>query len=120
MVLRYEPPDDVLVEQVAPRAVVVRFGGEHDLSERDRVEELLRTLLDENELVVADFSEATFVDSTMMHVLLGADMEARRRGSRFRLQLGTSAIVARAFEMTGLDRRLDVARSRQEALGERE
>jgi anti-anti-sigma factor len=116
--VKYEPLEDVLVEHVGARKAVARFGGEHDLSERDRIERLLRALLEDNDLVVADFSEATFVDSTIMHLLLEADMTARRQGNRFRLQLGTDAIVARAFELTGLGQRLEIAWSREEALGE--
>jgi anti-anti-sigma factor len=116
--VNYEPLEDVLVEHVDARKAVVRFGGEHDLSERDQIDRLLRTLLEDNDLVVADFSEATFVDSTIMHVLLEADMTARRQGGRFRLQLGTNSIVSRAFELTGLGRRLEVASSREEALAD--
>ena len=114
----HEPIEDVVIEDPGPRKAVVRFVGEHDLSERDDVGRLLNALLDENDLVVADFSDAVFVDSTMMHVLVEAEMEARRRGVRFRLLLGTQAIVARAFELTGLAERLNVAWSREEALAD--
>lgn len=110
--------DDVLVERPAPSKAVVTFSGEHDLAARDAVERLLHSLVEENDLVVADFSEATFIDSTMMHVLVTADTAARQRGARFRLQLGTAAIVERAFELSGLLQRLDSAHTREEALAD--
>lgn len=113
-----EHPADVAVERPAPATAVVVLSGEHDLSERAELSALLLGLVEENELVVVDFTDATFVDSTTLHVLVGAHMDAQRRGTRFRLQLGTTSIVARAFELSGLDRRLDVARTREEALAE--
>jgi anti-anti-sigma regulatory factor len=73
--------------------------------------------VEENDLVVADFSGAIFVDSTTMHLLLEADMAARQRGRSFRLQLGTASIVRTAFEVSGILKRLDCVHSREEALG---
>ena len=115
----YDSLRDVQVERPAPDAAIVMFSGEHDLSDRDAVEELLEALVEENDLVVADFSGATFVDSTMLHVLVRADQAARARGRRFRLQLGTAAIVARAFELSGLGQRLEIVETREEALADR-
>jgi anti-anti-sigma factor len=108
--------EEVRVERPAPGTAVVAFAGEHDLATKDLVEALLESLVDENELVVADFSEAAFVDSATMRVLLNADMAARIRGRRFRLQLGTAAIVRTAFELSGLLLRIECAHSRADAL----
>jgi anti-sigma B factor antagonist len=110
--------DDVSVERPEPGKAVVVFSGEHDLTQRDDVSRLLEDLVDENRLVVVDFADATFVDSTVMHILLDADMAARRRGGTLRIQLGTNAIVVRAFELIGLGARLDVVPSREEALAD--
>src|SRR5512145_276234 len=65
------PPtlDDVQVEQPAPGTAVAVFSGEHDLATRDEVTELLTSLVDANELVVADLSSAQFVDSSILRVL---------------------------------------------------
>ena len=57
--------------------------------------------------------EGTFVDSTMLHVLLSARNELRNRG---RLLLVTNdATVKRVFEITGVDRFFDFYRSRRAA-----
>ena len=110
--------DDVSVERPEPGKAVVVFSGEHDLTQRDDVGRLLQILVDENRLLVVDFADATFVDSTVIHILLDADIAARRRGGAFRIQLGSNAIIARAFELTGLGRRLDVVGTREEALAD--
>ena len=110
--------DDVSVERPEPDKAVVVFSGEHDLTQRNDVHRLLQDLVDENRLVVVDFADATFVDSTVMHILLDADMAARRHGGTLRIQLGANAIVVRAFELTGLGTRLEVVSSRAEALAD--
>lgn len=107
---------DVQVERPAPRTAVVTFSGEHDLGTKESVEALLDSLVEENDLVVADFSRARFVDAAMIGALLDADLAARTRGSTFRLQLGTLPIVRKAFEVCGLLERLDCATTREEAL----
>ncbi len=112
----YDPMDHVQVEYPAPSTVVVRFTGEHDLLARYELTTLLDSLIESNELVVADFSEALFVDSSTLQVLVEADTAARVRGTRFRLQLGTASIVWKAFELFGAFKRLDCVHSREEAL----
>jgi anti-anti-sigma factor len=112
----YDAMADVCVERPTIGTAVVTFAGEHDLAARDDLEDLLEALVEENDLVVADFSEALFVDSTTMYVLVNADAAARARGRKLRLQLGTAAIVRTAFELSGLTKRLDCVHSREEAL----
>ena len=114
--------DDLLqdVELVRPKegAAVAVFRGEHDLATAPAVESMLGALLQENELVVVDFSEAEFVDSSIIHVLVKSDRAARGRGRTFRLQLGTAPIVDRAFQLSGVLEVLDCASTRDEALRE--
>lgn len=107
---------DVLVEQPVPGAAVAIFSGEHDLSTKRQVHELLTLLVDENGLVVADFSTAKFVDSSILGVLTAVRGEAEERGHTFRLQLNTADIVRRAFEISGLLTVFDVAPTREAAL----
>ena len=113
----YNPMDDVQVEFPSLGTAVVTFEGEHDLLARDELRALLDSLVEQNNLVVADFSRAEFVDSTTLHALLDADAAARVRGTTFRLQLGTAAIVRTAFTLSGVLDRLDCVHSREEALG---
>jgi anti-anti-sigma factor len=107
---------DVRVERPRADAAVVVFTGEHDLMTASRVQTLLDSLVEQNHLVVADFSEAEFVDSSVLNTLFRAHSAAESRGSSFRLQLGTAMIVRRAFELSGILRHLSCAESRAEAL----
>ena len=58
---------DIRVEQPEAGRVVVVFKGEHEIEE---LGERLAALVAENELVVADFSKAEFVDSSIIHLLV--------------------------------------------------
>ena len=105
---------DVLRPRVG--AAVVELHGEHDLGTKIEIRELFTSLVEENDLVVIDVSDAGFIDSSFLHNLAEADRLARSRGSRLRLQLGTAAIVRRALEISGLLERLDCVPDREQAL----
>jgi anti-anti-sigma factor len=98
---------DVQVQRPRAGAAVVVFNGEHDLSTSEAVEGLLGLLIEENELVVVDFSDAEFVDSSTIYTLVKSHKAASEQGSTFRLQLGTTPIVERAFELSGVLKVLD-------------
>jgi anti-anti-sigma factor len=104
--------NDIRIERPGERTAVVVFTGEHDLSARAEVEDLMASVIAENRLVVADLSEAQFVDSTIITLLVQAKRDASEQGCTFRLQLGTEAIVRRVFEVTGV---LEPARRRRGA-----
>ena len=107
---------DIRVERPTPNAAVVEFTGEHDLAEADRIQSLFESLVEQNAVVVADFSEAQFVDSSVLRTLVRAHLAAQSRGSSFRLQLGTATVVERAFELSGILGHLSCWESRAEAL----
>ena len=108
--------DDVHVEQPGLGTAVVVFSGEHDLATVDEVEKLLRRLVDGNELVVADFSDAEFVDSSMLWVLKRATDHAQAKGRSLRIQLGTADILRRTFEVGGFFGMLEIVPTREGAL----
>ena len=108
--------EDVLVERPAPGTAVVVFSGEHDMATKDEVRDLLNSLVRWEKLIVADFSSASFVDSSMLGVLLATNEQARELGKTFRLQLGTAAIVQRAFEICGVFAVIERVGTREEAL----
>jgi anti-anti-sigma factor len=110
------PLEDVQVESHEAGVAVVSFEGEHDLTASESVRELLESLVRGNELVVVDFSEARFVDSSVLHVLVVTDRLARERGASFRVQLDSEAVVRRTFEISNVLERISWASSRQEAL----
>jgi anti-sigma B factor antagonist len=57
--------------------------------------------------IVLDLRGLTFLDSTGLRSLLGADMRAREEGRRLTLIQGPGA-VRRVFEITGLEGRLEI------------
>jgi anti-sigma B factor antagonist len=101
-------------EALSEGTFVVSLAGEHDLYTAPKVQEELRSVLAAGaRTIVVDLTETTFVDSTMLHVLLSARNELRNRG---RLLLVTNdATVKRVFEITGVDRFFDFYRSRRAA-----
>jgi len=106
------------VQVISPRAgvSVVCLKGEHDLTIAWEVSELLDWLLVTSDLVVADVSDAQFIDSSILNALIAADGLARERGKDFRIQLGAEAIVKRVFQITGVLEHLSWVSSRDEAL----
>jgi anti-anti-sigma regulatory factor len=111
-------PRDVQLERPSSGVAVVSFTGEHDLATRDAIRLLLAKLVGENHLVVADFSTATFVDTSIMVVVRESGRAARKRGSLFRLQLATAPIVELIFRASGALDELDCVSTRQEGLRE--
>jgi anti-anti-sigma factor len=111
---------DIEVEHPEAGRAVVVFKGEHDLAQVEALGEHLSALVADNELVVADFSEAEFVDSAVIHLLVETKRQAEARQRRFRIQMGTEDIVYRVFEIAGVLSVLEYASSREEALGEKE
>jgi len=107
---------DVKVLRPGAGRAVVEFTGEHDIETRSEVRELFTRLVEQNQVVVADLSEALFIDSTFLHNLAQAHRLAQTRGTYFRLQLGTAPIVRKALEITGLLDHLDCFPDREQAL----
>ena len=108
--------DDVRVEYPTPDAAVAVFSGEHDLATKAEVREVLDSLVAGHDLVVADFSEAEFVDAAILGAVLDAHERASKRGARVRLQVGTPTIVHAAFEVSGVFDVIEHFRTREEAL----
>lgn len=110
------PIDDVLLERPTNGTAVVVFSGEHDLASAPEVRKLLDSLLQQDDLIVADFSSAQFVDSSILGVVLDTQARAVELGKVFRLQLHTTDIVQRAFEITGVFTAVEHVATRDEAL----
>jgi len=101
-------------EQSGEDIFVVSLLGEHDLYTAPKVQEALRSVIAAGARTpVVDLTETTFLDSTMLHVLLTARNELRDDG---RLLLVTNdASVKRVFEISGTDRLFDFYPSRRAA-----
>jgi anti-sigma B factor antagonist len=111
----------VTVEAPAPGIRVVVPFGEIDAHTAPSLRAAIVTQLDlpETEQLVVDLSRASFLDSSALGVLIGALKRVRERGGRFDVVLPASP-VRRIFEITALDRVLDLHETREAALAARD
>lgn len=108
--------EDVQVASPQAGVAVVSVADELDLATRTECSALLHALVRQNDLVVVDFSEALFIDSSTLHLLVSAHKLALERGTCLRLQLADQCVVKRTLEISGLLEVLSWASSRDEAL----
>lgn len=97
---------------------IVAVRGEHESFSAPKLAGDLEALLGEGLALVIDLSEADFLDSTVVSVLLRARFDARERGSKLAIVVDDSTgwPVRRLFEVTGLDEVFDIAPSRKAAI----
>ncbi len=98
---------------------MLTISGEHDLSTAPTLRRRLDGLLDEGTATVVDLSPATFVDSSILGVIL----DGRRRAAD--VEVGFSVVhangadaVDRVLEVTGLRAELPVHANREDAFSE--
>lgn len=103
----------VTVRRVAG-AAVVELDGEHDLSTQGDVERALMAI-DSREACVVDLSPATFIDSSILTVLVQATSRGGARATTIVVAPPDSP-AARLFELTGAARVVTVCGSVDEAL----
>lgn len=100
---------DISVTFLADTAVVA-LRGEHEAYTAHKLARRLEALLDEGVPVTVDLRGATFIDSSVVGVLLAAKRHADASELEFVLQLGseTGWPVRRLLEVTGLNRTFHV------------
>ena len=100
-------PFDVTIEESGGTARVALVG-ELDISTAPRLEEELRRVeAGSPRVLVLDLSKLTFMDSTGLRLLIGADARAREAGRRLVLIRGNE-MVQRVLRVTRLDERLEI------------
>ena len=111
-------PISVTIDRLEPPAGVVSLIGEHDAYSAPRLENELALLMDEGLAVVLDLSEATFVDSQALSVLLTARHRAEQTGIGFAVVLPPEPYtqVHRILDITGLGASFATYPSLHEAL----
>jgi len=84
--------------------VLVRVHGEHDVFTAPALREQVHGAIEQAEPLVIDLSGATFIDSSVLAVLLGGLRRAREADLGYALILPgeEGAPVRRIFEVTGL------------------
>jgi anti-anti-sigma factor len=109
-----EPSVDV--EHHAADFAIVNMRGEHDLGNRQALAETLTVVGDACDVLV-DLSECTFIDSTVLGVLLAASQEREAAGVRLGLVIPPEAhIVYRITSVAGVAAVLPIYASRDEGL----
>jgi anti-sigma B factor antagonist len=96
---------------------VLTISGEHDLSTAPNLRRRLDGLLDDGIATVVDLSPATFIDSSILGVIL----DGRRRAAEANIGFAVirrdgSGAVDRVLEVTGLRAELPVHARREEAV----
>jgi anti-sigma B factor antagonist len=109
-------PEPAEVERPEPGVVLLRAKGDIDAYTAPGLRtQLHEAAAAETELVVVDLAEITFIDSAGLGTLVGAHRRMLERGGRLRV-VRPPTLVARAFELTGLDTVLDIRDDREQAL----
>ena len=96
---------------------MLSISGEHDLSTAPELRRRFADLIAERGAVVVDLSPATFVDSSILGVILDARRNADEAGLGFAVaHPGGNDAVGRVLEITGLRAQLPVHLARDEAV----
>jgi anti-sigma B factor antagonist len=108
---------ELALERKDSGLAVLTISGEHDLSTAPNLRRRIDGLFDEGVPTVIDLSPATFIDSSILGVIL----DGRRRASEANIgfavaRTGGSDAVDRVLEVTGLRVELPVHARREEAV----
>jgi anti-sigma B factor antagonist len=107
---------ELALERTAAGPVVLTISGEHDLSTAPNLRRQLDGLLGERAVTVVDLSPATFIDSSILGVILDGRRRASDAGVGFEVvQARGAEAVDRVLEVTGLRTDLPVHESREVA-----
>lgn len=96
--------------------VAICLEGDFDLANAPTLDDEIDRALEGGKDLILDLSEASFIDSSVINVLIRASRAAVDRKQNMVLQLGTAAIVERALEIVEIEQVLPRAHDLQEAL----
>jgi len=95
---------------------VVRVHGDVDVASAPTLREhLVRTVTDGHHQVILDLDDVHFIDSTGLGLVIGMLRRTRSLGGDLRL-VSTREMLARVFEITGLDRAVPIESSVNDAI----
>jgi len=103
-------------EQVGDTRHVIALTGEVDLYTAPELKtQMLEVIANGAMEVVVDFTDATFIDSTTLGVLVGGVKRLREKGGRLSI-VCSDRNITKIFEITGLDRVFTIHSTRDEAV----
>ena len=103
-------------EEIDSGTHVIELGGEVDLYTAPEFKERMVELIESGKKrIVVDLSQATFIDSPTLGVLVGGVKRLRPAGGSLAIVCADQNIC-KIFEITGLDRVFPIHGSREEAL----
>ena len=102
----------VTIDQRGRELWLVTVSGEYDLSNAAELSSVLESCADGS--VVVDLSQATFIDSTVLHVLIAARVSVCE-GHGFAVVAPQESIASRVFTISGLGGPLNVCDSTRAA-----
>jgi|SRR4051794_16669745 len=107
---------EIKTEPLSDRAFAIAIAGEVDLYVAPELKQQLLDVIDRGATeVVVDLTDATFIDSTTLGVLIGA--VRRLRASEGRLSVVCNdRNVAKIFELSGLEKVFDIFPTREQAV----
>ena len=111
-------PNRIEVDRSGDGVAVVVVIGEHDVYTAPSLRDQIQSVLKEQRPFVIDLTPATFVDSSVLRVLLEARRQAEEEGLGFAIALGEGEAegVRRILDVTGLMKIFPVLPAREEAL----
>jgi anti-sigma B factor antagonist len=107
---------EIALDRTEAGLAVLAIKGEHDLSTAPMLGQRLDGLIAEGGPIVVDLSQATFVDSSILGVILGARGRAEANGLGFAVSHANGPDpVGRVLDITGLRGELPVHEGREQA-----
>lgn len=104
------------VRRPRPEVALVVLAGEHDLHSGDELRQEFEQALASSEHLIVDLSDAEFIDSTIIAVLLQTMRSAAELDRKFNVVLGTAPAVERILDVTGVIPLLGVVPTVERAL----
>ena len=96
--------------------MVIKLQGEVDLYAAPDLKEHVNSAIESGKtLLILDLSEATFIDSTTLGILVSGMKRLRPRGGRLAV-LCPDPTMAKIFDITGLNRMFSVHETREDAI----
>jgi len=110
-------PGEIGLEERDSGVVVVSLTGEHDLTTAPALRERVEEAIGGQSGLLIDLTDAEFIDSSIIGVVLEGQRRAQEKGIGFAAALeGGVPAVRRVLEVTGLDTNLPVHPSLDAAL----